>query len=611
MFAALDAVKLGRSKAKAPRVCPVRLKIAVCFAVTFSSTISTAGEGDRISLPEGYLVVPFENDSTLKALDWMASALAVMTAEKLEVLPGLRPAYGPGILSGLPTSLEPDKVAARARELGAKWVVGGRFSRPNWKPEVTIRIYAVVEPSGTIVSPTLRLVAEASGVGERDHLLELFNDQLVAAVKKAGFSVPSEMLVQLLRRPTRDLYALTLFGRALNFVYGIGGAKDLAKALPIFKKVNLIDPKFAEAHRMLGWVLLTMGERSRAVSQYLYALDLKPGYYAALSGLARLYRAEGNRVRAEELLEKALELRPYDTEARQIHGELLWEKAQLDEALSELRKVTALEPRNVQARRTLALIYAAKGGTGEMAVELERVQELLPDDIEVKIDLASAYQRMGDTNRAIATYEEALRRQPKNLPALKFLGDCYRRRGDLGKAILAYQRVMKLAPEDPRPYFLLGATYEEAGQEGKAEQVFLEAQQFRRYLGETWTNLGAIAYRRGDLSKATWYLSRAVARAPTRPKAHYNYALLLSAKKERDRALDELTLASELDPEDSEIRYLAGVILLRQGRLDEAKARFQEALLRRPDHEDAKHNLALLLDLERRYGAEHSASGAE
>jgi Flp pilus assembly protein TadD len=156
----------------------------------------------------------------------------------------------------------------------------------------------------------------------------------------------------------------------------------------------------------------------------------------------------------------------------------------------------------------------------------------------------------------------------------------------------------------------LGAVYEESGNDNKAEQIFQDAQQFKRYLGEAWTNLGAIAFRRGDLSKATWYLSRAVVRAPTRPKGHYNYALLLSAKKERDKALDELKIAGDLDPQDPEIRYLSGVILLRQGRFDEAKAMFEEALKRQPQHVDAKHNLALLDDLEKRYGGEHAGAGS-
>jgi Flp pilus assembly protein TadD len=158
---------------------------------------------------------------------------------------------------------------------------------------------------------------------------------------------------------------------------------------------------------------------------------------------------------------------------------------------------------------------------------------------------------------------------------------------------------------------LLGAAYQEAGQDTKAENIFQEAQQFRRYLGEAWVNLGAIAYRRGDLSKAFWYLSRAVTKVPLRPKAHYNYALVLSAKKERERALDELKVAADLDPEDAEVHYLSGVILLRLGRLEDAKRAFEEAVKRKSDHADAAHNLALLKDLERRYGGEHGGQGVQ
>ena len=116
---------------------------------------------------------------------------------------------------------------------------------------------------------------------------------------------------------------------------------------------------------------------------------------------------------------------------------------------------------------------------------------------------------------------------------------------------------------------------------------------------------------RGDLSRAFWYLSRAVAKVPMRPKAHYNYALVLSAKKERERALDELRVAGDLDPEDPEIRYLAGVILLRLGRLDEAKREFEEALKRKPEHADARHNLAVLEGLDKKYGNERSGVGAQ
>jgi tetratricopeptide (TPR) repeat protein len=580
---------------------------------------ASAAAGGNAPLPpsdhnlaaEGYAVAPFENTSPVKTLDWMCSALAITVAEKLEALPNLRPTYGPAVLDGFSYAFDPEKVARRAHDLGAKWVIGGAVGRPNWKAEVKVRVYAVVEPSNTVANFTLRLVAESGSVGERDRLLDLLDANLVAVLDKMGWTPDADAMAQVKRRPSHDLYAFTLYGRALNLYLGLAGARDLDKAIPLLKKVNLIEPKLAEAHRILGLVYLDQGDRARASSQISYALDLRPGYFAALYGLARLYRADNNRARAQEMIEKALEARPYDIDAREMLGELLWENAQLDEALAELEKVIALQPKNLPARRTLALIYAAKGDTIDLAAELERVQDLSPDDLDVRLDLASAYLRMGANDKAIDAYEEVLKRQPKSIQALKFLGDCYRRKGEPERAIAAYQRALKLNPEDPRPYFLLGAAYTEAGQEAKAEQIFQDAQQFKRYLGEAWTNLGSIAFRRGDLSKASWYLSRAVVRSPSRPKAHYNYALLLDAKKERDKALDELRLAGDLDPQDAEIRYLAGVILLRLGRLDEAKNQFAEALKRRPDHADAKHNLALLEDLERRYGGEHSGTGSK
>ena len=72
----------------------------------------------------------------------------------------------------------------------------------------------------------------------------------------------------------------------------------------------------------------------------------------------------------------------------------------------------------------------------------------------------------------------------------------------------------------------------------------------------------------------------------------------------------EARLAVELDPEEADYQYLAGVICLRLGRLEEAKAAFAEAVRLRPAHAEAKHNLALLEDLDRRYGAEHAGTGA-
>src|SRR5205085_42958 len=126
-------------------------------------------------------------------------------------------------------------------------------------------------------------------------------------------------------------------------------------------RVVHIDPKFAEAHRMLGVVLLAKGDTGRALTQYASALDLRPGYYQALVGLARLYRAASRRQPAQEMAARALELRPFDDEMRFLLGQLEWEAGELDKALADLARVVAEHPHHVAAHRALVQVQASRG----------------------------------------------------------------------------------------------------------------------------------------------------------------------------------------------------------------------------------------------------------
>lgn len=577
-------------------------------ALLLQWALASSAHASATPRPDGYLVVPFANRSPVKALDWMSSALASTVAEKLETHPSLRPTYGANVLEGASTNFDEAKVAAKASDAGARWVVAGSFARPNWKAEVAVRLYEVVVKDG---APSLRPAAQSTFVGERAALLDVLDQTLQKTLEEGGLAVQGEALAALKRSPTRDLYALTLYGRALNLFYGIAGPTDEAGAQKLLAKVIHIDPKFAEAHRMLGVVLLARNDPGKAAGQYAHALDLRPNYYAALVSLARLYRAENRRLPAEEMAQKALEVRPWDDEMRFLLGQLEFEAGELDKALADLLRVVGDHPHHVGGHRALVQVYAAKGDIEALAASLEQVAALLPDDIEVRLDLGATYMRLAKHERAIAAYEEVLRKKPRHVQALKFSGDLYRKVGEPERAIASYEKMRRMNPDDPRPYFLLGSAYVEAGNDTKAEQVLQDATQFHRYLGEAWMDLGAIALRRGELNRASWYLGKAVARAPHRPKAHFNYALVLDQQGQRDRALDELRTAEELDPEDAEAHFLAGVIYLRLGRLDEAKAEFAEAIKRNPAHADAQHNLALLDDLERRYGSERSGAGAQ
>src|SRR5678816_181506 len=162
-----------------------------------------------------YIVAPFENGSPLAALDWMSTALAVTLAEKLEAHPSLRPVYGGAIVDGFGKAFDPEKVAQRAHDLGARWVFGGAFSRPDWKSEMRVRLYAGVEASDTVPRPTLRMVAAVGSTGEQKALLDQLDANLFGVLQKMSWTLDGESIALMKRRPTKDLYAFTLYGLSL------------------------------------------------------------------------------------------------------------------------------------------------------------------------------------------------------------------------------------------------------------------------------------------------------------------------------------------------------------------------------------------------------------
>jgi Flp pilus assembly protein TadD len=547
------------------------------------------------TLPDAYLSLAFVNESGVQGLDWLRAALPAALGEKLEAHPSLRAAYGELVVpDGVPPALiDHSVVEAAAATAGAKFVFTGSFRRPNWKLELTLKLWQVEHGKATVVG-------EAKKLGDFSDCHDLLYDLASDLLGKAGRAVPADAAEKVKRAPTADFYAFTLYGRGLAALHGLGGTPDLAKAEKAISRSVFIDPKFAEAHRLLAIVYQRKGQPAKARGQLGYALDLRPDYYAPLALLVKSSFLARDRDEGVSLAEKALALRPWDLEVRYMLAEMLWEETDVDGAHLELGRIVAVNPDHLAARRILVLVHASKGNAAELAAELEKIIVLDPEDEPAKLDLAAAYHELGRDSDAITIYDAIVKRNPKHMQALKFLGDLYRSRWDLKSAIAYYEKALETNRNDPRPYFLLGAAHVEAGNAKEALRIYKQAQRFTRYLGETYSNLGAIYYGQGDNETALWYLGQAVKKRPSNPRVRYNFGLALAKAHKRDRALAEFILATELDPSEAEFRYALGVAYLRLGKIEEAEKAFAEAARLDPQHDDARHNLHLIDELRRR-----------
>ena len=549
---------------------------------------------------ERFVVVPFANQSGQRSLDFLAAGLPAVVAERLPRHPRLR-------FAGVASLVEKgklDEALARAAAGGTRWVVAGRYQRrPDWKIQVTVQVCGAAPDGGggrgasaSASASASVCVGEATAVGSRDDVARTALTAALDAFAAAGVVSDGATRAGITARFGRDPYAFVLFGRGVAAFSGVGagaGAGGPEHAIKTLTRSLVIDPKVPETRRYLGIIHLAAGRPGHARAMWSSALELRPDYLAALAGLAALDRTAGLPT-ASDRYARLLELDPDDVEARRAHGELLSEAGLVEEAQGELERVVAVAPNDLRARRALALVLASRHAGVELAAELAEVVRLDPDDLDARLDLGAALASIGQVDPATAVYEEVLRRRPRQAPVLKLAGDLYRAKGDGAKAAALYERMHRVAPDDPRPVFLLGSAYYLSGRLDAAERMFTEGARYPGMLGDAYSNLGAIAVRRGQVKEALWFLSRAAQRRPGKAQVRYNYGLALRAAERFEDALGELQAAVKIDPNDADFRFASGVVALRLGRSAEAQADFQEALRIDPAHENARHNLALL-----------------
>ncbi|HEX7629762.1 MAG TPA: tetratricopeptide repeat protein, partial [Candidatus Methylomirabilis sp.] len=88
-----------------------------------------------------------------------------------------------------------------------------------------------------------------------------------------------------------------------NKAMGYYGKADYVRAGLEFKNAIQIDPKFAEAHYMLGMANLGRGNFGGAYSAFSKAVDLNPGHVQAQLQLGKLLLGGGEREKAMEKAE--------------------------------------------------------------------------------------------------------------------------------------------------------------------------------------------------------------------------------------------------------------------------------------------------------------------
>jgi len=406
-------------------------------------------------------------------------------------------------------------------------------------------------------------------------------------------------------------------------------------AAPAAAQTSGVRQKLAEARK-----LVLSGRAAEAIPIYEELLRAAPDNPGLMMNLAVARFKAGRYEEVIPLCRRILETRPGAAGAWLFLGAAHFQLGRYGEAVEPLRKALAAKPGERNARLMLGEALLQLDRPQQAVAELERVAELLPSEPRVWYGLERGYTLLA---------ERAERRLERAAPGSAYwhaaAGDLFFRREDYGRALHHYRQALQLRPDFPGLHDAIAALYRAAGkpewartEEAKAAQnppnctaepgaCDVLAGKFaavaRRLAGETspaslyWLavacrkrarhafarleslpeseQLHELRARRFDelaryrQAAAEW--RKALALSPANPVFMKGLAVSLFEDRDLDAALSLFEKLAARTPEDPEIPYFVGRILLDQGRpadalphlrraveLDAARARFQAAL---------------------------------
>lgn len=362
-------------------------------AVEMLRDLRRVREGEAIGiLPDTLAILDLRNLSGDPDDDWIGTGVAESLAADLGRVPGL---------SVVPL----DKVARAAAQrrhdpretglaLGCRWALDGTVRKVG----DAIRITTVLRDVATG-----DVVATEKADGRQDELFALEDKLSEAVTASLHLEAASETT-------TPDLDAFEEYSRARR-----------------------------------EWRTFEKGAMDRGRERMERALEADPGYVPALSGLAGYhamqFNARGDATaldRAMEYAQRALAIRPDDTEARVWSGYVHWRQGRPERALRDFREAESLDPGAFMASYFIGAVLVATGEDPQRAIgPLQRSVRFNPGFSFNMAILGGAHVYAGNSHEALWILRQASVAEKQGAPSLHgsvWLAEALRVFGDPGQA---------------------------------------------------------------------------------------------------------------------------------------------------------------------------------
>ncbi|HEY1252201.1 MAG TPA: tetratricopeptide repeat protein [Thermoanaerobaculia bacterium] len=259
------------------------------------------------------------------------------------------------------------------------------------------------------------------------------------------------------------------------------------------------------------------------------------------------------------------------------------------EFFEHLKKAVSLADKVSNGERLL--IQAAEAGSNGDAVKqkdlLEQLVAAYPNDERAHFTAGAYYFGQQDYPAAIEHYKKATAINPSYSGAWNILGYAYRQMGDYANAEQAFRKYVELIPGDPNPYDSLAELYLKEGKFDESIAQYRKALEIDPSFLNSHMGIAAALLYAGKPDEAAAEAQKFSEKARNdgeKRTALFVLAVIHADNGKLDKALSDMDQQYAIAQKGSDPAGMAGDLLakgnifLEQGKYDQAKAQYDQAL---------------------------------
>ena len=249
------------------------------------------------------------------------------------------------------------------------------------------------------------------------------------------------------------------------------------------------------------------------------------------------------------------------------------------QAVIELKNALQADPRSLPARVLLGRVYVRIHDGASAEKELIRARRSGADNELTLVPLAHAYL-MQQKFEALLDEIDIAGQGPEITGEVRILqGNAHLELRDLDKAEAAFAEASRLLPENAIAHLSMAKVHMHRAEFEAAEALLTTAAALAPNEAEVWFAKGELHRLAGDFEAAVSDYDVALELSPDHIETRINRAAVYIDLKRDDDAFADIKYAASIIPNDPQVAYLYGLILMRSGDLSEAEAVMTEALI--------------------------------